>query len=142
MPVISVKSVPGCLVTIAPSLIGAPVAFWPFPAPHFEVGPVLAVDPPEDEPPQAATTKSTTAASALRVTRGRFLAERRRMFRSSDGRARPSPRRAAWSTKGGDPSWESSSCQACTCPPATGTRDPVGEPARRYWVFRPCAFSI
>src|SRR5262249_53662841 len=31
----SVKSVPGCLVAIEPSLIGSPVAFWPVPAPHF-----------------------------------------------------------------------------------------------------------
>src|SRR3954467_3145736 len=31
----SVMSVPGCLVAIAPSLIGSPVAFWPVPAPHL-----------------------------------------------------------------------------------------------------------
>ena len=35
----SVKSVPGCLVAMAPSLIGSPVAFWPVPAPHL--GPVV-----------------------------------------------------------------------------------------------------
>src|SRR5689334_24180166 len=34
--VMSVKSVPGCLVTIAPIGIGAPVAFCPLPSPHFE----------------------------------------------------------------------------------------------------------
>src|SRR4029450_3293473 len=31
----SVKSVPGCFVAIAPNLIGSPVAFWPVPAPHL-----------------------------------------------------------------------------------------------------------
>ena len=31
----SVKSVPGCLVTIAPTLIGVPVAFVPGFFPHF-----------------------------------------------------------------------------------------------------------
>jgi hypothetical protein len=31
----SVKSVPGCLVTIAPMRIGSPVAFCPLPKPHF-----------------------------------------------------------------------------------------------------------
>jgi hypothetical protein len=30
-----VKSMPGCLVTITPSLIGAPVAFFPLPSPHL-----------------------------------------------------------------------------------------------------------
>jgi hypothetical protein len=34
-----VKSVPGCFVAMAPSLIGSPVAFWPVPAPHL--GPVV-----------------------------------------------------------------------------------------------------
>jgi hypothetical protein len=32
----SVKSVPGCLVAIAPSLIGVPLAFCPLPRPHFD----------------------------------------------------------------------------------------------------------
>src|SRR3954463_676322 len=32
----SVKSVPGCLVAIPPSLIGVPVAFLPLPRPHFD----------------------------------------------------------------------------------------------------------
>src|SRR3954453_14329084 len=38
----SVKSVPGCLVAIAPILIGSPVAFCPLPRPHLD-SPVLAV---------------------------------------------------------------------------------------------------
>src|SRR5919197_5078459 len=88
MPVIGVKSVPGCLVTIAPSLIGVPVAFWPLPAPHFDVGPVLAVDPPEEEPPHAATTRRTTAASAPNTAAGRFLTEGRPTFPLL-GRPRP-----------------------------------------------------
>src|SRR6478735_4970138 len=36
MSLMSVKSVPGCFVMIAPSLIGEPEAFWPLPSPHFE----------------------------------------------------------------------------------------------------------
>src|SRR3954452_13228890 len=36
---ISEKSVPGCLVASAPILIGSPLAFWPLPSPHFDVGP-------------------------------------------------------------------------------------------------------
>ena len=46
---ISVKSVPGCLVAIAPILIGAPVAFCPF-LPHFVTSPaafaVVVLPPP------------------------------------------------------------------------------------------------
>jgi hypothetical protein len=38
----SVKSVPGCLVTIAPSLIGVPLAFTPGFVPHFVTSPALA----------------------------------------------------------------------------------------------------
>src|ERR671930_1899875 len=38
----SVKSVPGCLVASAPILIGVPLAFWPLPRPHFDVGPAAA----------------------------------------------------------------------------------------------------
>ena len=36
MSLMSVKSVPGCFVTMAPSLIGVSVAFWPLPSPHFD----------------------------------------------------------------------------------------------------------
>src|SRR4051812_48208158 len=36
---ISEKSVPGCFVLSAPILIGAPLAFWPLPSPHLDVGP-------------------------------------------------------------------------------------------------------
>src|SRR5690349_1664344 len=43
----SVKSVPGCLVTIAPSLIGVPLAFTPGFFPHFVTSPAAGVaDPP------------------------------------------------------------------------------------------------
>jgi hypothetical protein len=38
----SLKSVPGCLVSIVPMLIGVPVACWPGLGPHFEV----SVEPP------------------------------------------------------------------------------------------------
>src|SRR2546422_10160499 len=66
MPVIGVKSVPGCLVTIAPSLRGEPVAFWPLPSPHLEAvtPPVLAVPPPEVVPPQAAAMTEKEIATA------------------------------------------------------------------------------
>src|ERR1019366_2894769 len=38
----SVKSVPGCLVTIAPSVIGVPVAFCPVPRPHVRAAAATA----------------------------------------------------------------------------------------------------
>src|SRR5215471_10338643 len=67
MPVMPVKSVPGCLVTIAPSVSGVPVAFWPLPMPHlaavapFELGVFVAVPPP---PPQAAASSDKPPSSA------------------------------------------------------------------------------
>src|SRR6185312_2001758 len=42
----SVKSVPGCLVTMAPSLIGVPVAFVPGFVPHFVTSPAAGAVPP------------------------------------------------------------------------------------------------
>src|SRR3954447_10841831 len=46
----SVKSVPGCFVAIAPRRIGVPVAALPVPEPHFTPAPVcaepLVVPPP------------------------------------------------------------------------------------------------
>src|SRR6266496_1049583 len=73
MPVMPVKSVPGCLVTIAPSVSGVPVAFWLLPRPHFEEGALLfeAVPPPEVPllPPHAATRTETQAISAATVDR-------------------------------------------------------------------------
>src|SRR5579884_452326 len=71
MPVIGVKSVPGCLVTIAPSLMGVPVAFLPLPRPHFETGPLVpALDPPP-LPPHAVSTRVRPAARAQSTTAGR-----------------------------------------------------------------------
>jgi hypothetical protein len=46
----SLKSVPGCLVSIVPMLIGVPVAFTPGLGPHDEV----SADPPPLEPLEAA----------------------------------------------------------------------------------------
>src|SRR5437763_7737725 len=46
----SLKSVPGCLVSIVPMLIGVPVAFTPGLGPHFDV----SVEPPLDDPPPLA----------------------------------------------------------------------------------------
>src|SRR5579859_1035274 len=56
MPVMSLKSVPGCLVTMAPSVSGSPVAFWPFPSPHLPV--------PTSPAPAAAVTAVVAAAAA------------------------------------------------------------------------------
>src|SRR3954451_22885437 len=78
----SVKSVPGCLVAMPPSLIGVPAAFLPLPRPHFEAAAAgslealveLDDDAPELElddellslPPQAATRNArATAAAAI-----------------------------------------------------------------------------
>src|SRR3954469_20753326 len=77
----SVKSVPGCLVAIPPSLIGVPVAFLPLPRPHFDAvaagsldallelddeAPPLELDEPPLLPPQAATRNArATAAAAI-----------------------------------------------------------------------------
>jgi hypothetical protein len=55
----SLKSVPGCLVSIVPILIGVPVAATPGFGPHFEMSadPPLELDAPELvvalEPPEA-----------------------------------------------------------------------------------------
>src|SRR4051794_12703876 len=86
----SLKSVPGCLVSIVPMLIGLPVAFTPGLGPHDEVSadpPPLALldaaveplelppDPPELLllllllPQPARTASAATAASAARTTR-------------------------------------------------------------------------
>jgi hypothetical protein len=46
----SLKSVPGCLVSIVPMLIGVPVAAWPAFGPHDEVSldpPLLELEPPD-----------------------------------------------------------------------------------------------
>jgi hypothetical protein len=89
----SVKSVPGCLVLIAPSTIGDPVAFTPGFGPHDEVlalvdPPLLLLLPVEDEPlalalvlddelllphPASATSaasETTTATAILSRARG------------------------------------------------------------------------
>src|SRR3954452_14964237 len=70
----SVKSVPGCLVTIAPILIGVPLAFLPLPRPHFGalpvvlafVSPGVAVAPALSPllPPHALTLNSRATAMA------------------------------------------------------------------------------
>src|SRR5437588_4032248 len=91
----SLKSVPGCLVSIVPMLIGVPVAFTPGLVPHFEVSTEPPLDPVEvpldaalllvlPPPPlllellllphPARTVKTTTATSAT-LTRTRMRAE-------------------------------------------------------------------
>src|SRR5215472_16331086 len=74
MPVMPVKSVPGCLVTMAPSVIGEPVAFWPLPRPHLLVGALLvvAVDPPPPPPlPHAAPSSARELMTAASANAGR-----------------------------------------------------------------------
>src|SRR5919198_1357272 len=82
----SVKSVPGCLVAIPPSLIGAPVAFLPLPRPHLAacaagLAGVLAAAPPplvdvlSSSPPHAAATIDRPATSARAATVGRSLSK-------------------------------------------------------------------
>jgi hypothetical protein len=57
----SLKSVPGCLVSIVPMLIGVPVAFTPGLAPHEEV----ELDPPAALELVAALAELDVAALAL-----------------------------------------------------------------------------
>ena len=83
----SVKSVPGCLVTIAPTLIGEPVAFVPGFFPHFVTSSaVLAVvelppPPPLDVVlsllllPHAATSTDRPATSTSNASAGRHLSQ-------------------------------------------------------------------
>src|SRR5215211_3332155 len=88
----SVKSVPGCLVAIPPSLIGVPVARLPLPSPHFDaaadcVAPPLAavlddelalLEPElESSPSHAATTRDRTAATPATATALRMLLDPR-----------------------------------------------------------------
>src|SRR5919202_1344346 len=85
----SVKSVPGCFVAIAPSLIGAPLAFLPLPRPHLDAAALspplgvelwaellapdeldeLELEPPPPPPPHAATSSATAATRAGRTER-------------------------------------------------------------------------
>ena len=81
----SLKSVPGSLVAMAPSLIGVPEAFWPVPRPHLDAATaglaVVAVlpPPPADDVfelsllPHAATTIDRAATSAINAPAGRTL---------------------------------------------------------------------
>src|SRR5438093_11412099 len=67
IPVIGVKSTPGCVVTIAPSLMGVLLAFLSFPSPHFDgVTPPLEVEVPLllETHPQAPTRTTRLTASA------------------------------------------------------------------------------
>src|SRR5689334_22101863 len=87
----SLKSVPGCLVSIVPILIGVPVALTPGLGPHDEVSVDALVELPElvdelEPPPLAAllelllllphpariATPKTAASAAHRRTRGTY----------------------------------------------------------------------
>jgi hypothetical protein len=83
----SLKSVPGCLVSIVPMLIGVPVALTPGLGPHFEVSALppellvlLALAPPPEPPllllllPHPASSATTKAISAY-LTSDRDKAE-------------------------------------------------------------------
>src|SRR6266480_2013114 len=80
----SVKSVPGCLVTIAPTLIGVPVAFVPGFVPHLvtsEAAFAVVVLPPTPTVdvllllslPHAAINTDRPATSAISASPGRHL---------------------------------------------------------------------
>jgi len=60
----SLKSVPGCLVSIVPTLIGVPVAFTPGLGPHDEVA-VDAVLEPELELPELVELELPAPVAAL-----------------------------------------------------------------------------
>src|SRR5262245_16771241 len=69
MPVIHVKSMPGTLVAMPPSLMGSPVAFWPVPMPH---SPDFWIRPPPPDgaavvapPPAVVAAPSVVAAAAV-----------------------------------------------------------------------------
>src|SRR5260370_29227065 len=62
-----VKSVPGCLVTIAPSLIGAPAAFCPVPSPHCAPACAALLPPPAET--ARITDAQLTRARSERVRR-------------------------------------------------------------------------
>ena len=92
----SLKSVPGCLVSIVPTLIGVPVAFTPGLGPHDEVLVDAVLEPELELPelaelaelapvaalgallelllPQPAATSARTAANAATIDRGRDCA--------------------------------------------------------------------
>src|SRR5215467_3619171 len=104
----SLKSVPGCLVSIVPILIGVPVAFWPGLGPHDDV----SVDPPPElaellvelelelppllaagllllllllpHPARIAATPKTAASAAHRRTRGTYSNNLTDLSSSSD----------------------------------------------------------
>jgi hypothetical protein len=80
----SLKSVPGCFVSIVPILIGVPVAFTPGLGPHEEVSvdPLLLPPPLDEDPPPADAlllellllphpARAISATAAARATRSR-----------------------------------------------------------------------
>src|SRR5689334_24985738 len=81
----SVKSVPGCLVTIAPILIGAPLAFLPLPRPHLAadvatlvplgvaVPPALLLLLSPPQPPRISSRPAAAAQSAALAGRSRSV---------------------------------------------------------------------
>jgi hypothetical protein len=90
----SVKSVPGCLVTIAPTLIGDPVAFVPGFVPHFVTSAaafalvVLAAPPPALLDvvlsllllPHAAISTDRPATNTAKASAGRHLSQPKIVF--------------------------------------------------------------
>src|SRR3954447_15184904 len=91
----SVKSVPGCLVTIAPTLIGVPVAFVPGFVPHLVTSEAffavveLPPPPPDDvllllSLPHAATSTDRPATSATSASACRHLRSQPKIVLTSD----------------------------------------------------------
>src|ERR1041385_7519188 len=101
----SVKSVPGCLVTIAPSLIGVPVAFTPGLVPHFDTSAAACVvvlpPPPAVEAPvllllllphaETTTDRPTTKTNSVKTDRA--FREPRCFLTAPPPRLDTSPRR-------------------------------------------------
>src|SRR3954451_17852467 len=100
----SVKSVPGCLVTIAPSLIGVPVALTPGLVPHFVTSPAAAAcveAPPPDDVllllllllPHAETSSERPTARTINVKTDRLLREPKSLLTAPPPRVNTRQRR-------------------------------------------------
>src|SRR3954462_3890927 len=88
----SVKAVPGCLVTMAPTLIGEPVAFVPGFVPHFVTSPAffaVVVLPPPALPdvvlsslllPHAPKSPDSPATRTASASAGRHLSQPKIVF--------------------------------------------------------------
>src|SRR5258708_402064 len=106
IPVMPVKSTPGCLVAIAPRVIGSPVAFMPVPRPHPGMTTLAeeSVPPPEPMPPQAPTASEIHPRSIATTTDDRRLDPWRCITGTSHlgPRTESPPARRPYETRGGE----------------------------------------